>query len=37
VTAVVVVMVVVGLVVADDFPPLPHPAATSARQHAPMR
>jgi hypothetical protein len=31
-------MVGVGFVVADDFPPpLLHPAAASARQHAPMR
>jgi len=41
VTAVVVVIVLVvvlaDFVVADDFPPLPQPAATSARQHAPMR
>jgi len=39
VTVVVVVLfvVVVGFVVAADFPPLPQPAAASARQHAPMR
>jgi hypothetical protein len=37
VTVVVVFVVVVGFVVAADFPPLPHPAATSARQQAPTR
>jgi len=37
VVVVVVFAVVVGFVVAADFPPLPQPAATSARQHAPMR
>jgi hypothetical protein len=37
VVVVVVFAVVVGFVVAADFPLLPQPAATSARQHAPMR